>query len=91
LQTPNTVAVQKYLPNVFTNAGVEHTVVLLLVGWELLKSAAKYMCTEPRFELLAIKWLPCLDMDQAKEATPYEIGDTLWRRSLTMLTTGKTL
>ncbi|KAH9504288.1 hypothetical protein Btru_064554 [Bulinus truncatus] len=37
-------------------------------------------------ELLAIKWTPSLSLIQAKELTPYEVGDIRWRKSLNFLT-----
>ena len=39
-------------------------------------------------ELLGMKWLPCLTASQAKEITPYEAGDRLWKDSLHTLTNG---
>ena len=40
------------------------------------------------FELLGIKWLPSLSVYHAKELTPHEVGDPLWRRSIQALTSG---
>ncbi|OXB60064.1 hypothetical protein ASZ78_000967, partial [Callipepla squamata] len=37
------------------------------------------------FELLGLKWLPRLTRCQAKEITPFEVGDTFWQRSLDTL------
>lgn len=37
------------------------------------------------FELLGLKWLPHLAPCQAREITPFEAGDTSWRRSLEIL------
>eukprot|EP00079_Xenopus_tropicalis_P008916 XP_002932503.2 PREDICTED: uncharacterized protein C16orf71 homolog [Xenopus tropicalis] len=34
------------------------------------------------FELLGLKWLPSLSRLQAKEITPYEVGDHPWKRSI---------
>ncbi|OCT64336.1 dynein axonemal-associated protein 1 [Xenopus laevis] len=34
------------------------------------------------FELLGLKWLPSLSRLQAKEITPYEVGDRPWQRSI---------
>ncbi|XP_055867337.1 dynein axonemal assembly factor 8-like isoform X2 [Biomphalaria glabrata] len=39
-----------------------------------------------RTELLAMKWMPALSTYQAKELTPYEVGDIRWRQSLNVLT-----
>jgi hypothetical protein len=41
------------------------------------------------FEILGIKWLPSLSNNQAKELTPYEIGDKHWKASIHTLTSGK--
>ncbi|KAF7659044.1 hypothetical protein LDENG_00004240 [Lucifuga dentata] len=38
------------------------------------------------FELLALKWLPALTRPQAKELSPYEVGEPLWCGSLDSLT-----
>lgn len=37
------------------------------------------------FELLGLKWLPQLTRRQAREVTPFEVGDASWRRSLDTL------
>lgn len=37
------------------------------------------------FELVGLKWLPYLTRCQAKEITPFEVGDTSWQRSLDRL------
>ncbi|XP_053131635.1 dynein axonemal assembly factor 8-like isoform X2 [Hemicordylus capensis] len=47
--------------------------------------------SEPRFELLALKWLPCLTRVQAKEITPFEVGDKSWQTSLEVLMSGPAL
>ena len=39
-------------------------------------------------ELLGLKWLPYLTPTQAKEVTPWEVGDRQWRESLHTLSTG---
>lgn len=39
-------------------------------------------------ELLGVKWLPSLSLSQAKEITPCEVGDKLWKESLHKLTNG---
>ncbi|KAM6424570.1 dynein axonemal assembly factor 8 isoform 2-T2 [Liasis olivaceus] len=38
------------------------------------------------FELLALKWLPHLTWVQAKEITPFEVGDKAWQESIHVLT-----
>ncbi|XP_063790850.1 dynein axonemal assembly factor 8-like isoform X3 [Pseudophryne corroboree] len=38
------------------------------------------------FEVLGVKWLPCLSRLQAKEITPYEVGDRPWQASVDQLT-----
>ena len=40
------------------------------------------------FELLAIKWLPSLSAQHAKQLTPHEVGDKQWKSSIHMLTSG---
>lgn len=39
-------------------------------------------------ELLGMKWMPNLTLSQAKEITPCEVGDKLWKESLHKLTNG---
>ena len=39
-------------------------------------------------ELLGMKWLPNLSMSQAKEITPCEVGNKLWKESLHTLSHG---
>lgn len=43
------------------------------------------------FELLGIKLVTSMTLHQAKEFTPYEIGDKLWQSSLKPLTSGPAL
>ena len=43
-----------------------------------------------RPELLGLKWTPGLTMHQAKELSPYEVGDRRWRASVKQLASGKT-
>nr|XP_025036287.1 uncharacterized protein C16orf71 homolog isoform X2 [Pelodiscus sinensis] len=80
---------------------MEQVVILTLVGKEALKSAGHLLChilrpgcqkqppnsegLDPGFELLSLKWLPRLTRSQAKEVSPFEVGDTCWQRSLNML------
>ena len=40
-------------------------------------------------ELLGMKWLPSLTTSQAKEVTPYEVGDKSWKQSLHTFMNGK--
>ena len=40
-------------------------------------------------ELLGLKWLPSLSRSQAREVTPYEVGDRPWKQSIHTLTSGK--
>ncbi|XP_060117009.1 dynein axonemal assembly factor 8-like [Heteronotia binoei] len=40
---------------------------------------------DQRFELLALKWLPCLTRTQTKETTPFEVGDKHWHTSINAL------
>ncbi|XP_066496915.1 dynein axonemal assembly factor 8 [Tiliqua scincoides] len=46
---------------------------------------------DPRFELLALKWLPHLTRIQAKEVTPFEVGDKSWQASIATLMSGPAL
>ncbi|XP_042710061.2 dynein axonemal assembly factor 8 isoform X2 [Chrysemys picta bellii] len=80
---------------------MEQVVILTLVGNEAMKSAGHLLCQilhpgfqkqaqnpeglDPGFELLSLKWLPHLTRSQAKEVTPFEVGDTSWQRSINML------
>ncbi|KAM8960394.1 dynein axonemal assembly factor 8-like [Pelodytes ibericus] len=45
----------------------------------------------PKFELLGLKWMPGLSRLQAKEITPYEVGDGPWQRSVEQLTSNPAL
>ena len=42
--------------------------------------------TAGTLRLVALKWMPRLESAQAKEATPFEIGDAHWRSSIESLT-----
>uniref|UniRef100_A0A452H2F3 Dynein axonemal assembly factor 8 n=1 Tax=Gopherus agassizii TaxID=38772 RepID=A0A452H2F3_9SAUR len=80
---------------------MEQVVILTLIGKEAMKSAGHLLCQilhpgfqkqaqnpeglDPGFELLSLKWLPQLTRSQAKEVTPFEVGDTSWQRSINML------
>uniref|UniRef100_A0ACB8FKL9 Uncharacterized protein n=1 Tax=Sphaerodactylus townsendi TaxID=933632 RepID=A0ACB8FKL9_9SAUR len=46
---------------------------------------------DQEFELLALKWLPCLTRTQAKETTPFEVGDKLWHPSINTLVSSPAL
>ncbi|XP_018416646.1 PREDICTED: uncharacterized protein LOC108790793 [Nanorana parkeri] len=43
-------------------------------------------CGFEGFEVLGLKWLPRLSRLQAKEITPYELGDRKWQSSIEQLT-----
>ncbi|KAM6249800.1 dynein axonemal assembly factor 8 [Porphyrio hochstetteri] len=78
---------------------MEQVVMLTLVGWDTMKSAGEILCQillpgdsnqsaegpDLGFELLGLKWLPHLTQRQAKEITPFEVGETSWQRSLDTL------
>ncbi|XP_068554859.1 dynein axonemal assembly factor 8 isoform X7 [Anas acuta] len=80
---------------------MEQVVMLTLIGVDALKSAGELLCQillpgssnqsqnaegpDSGFELLGLKWLPYLTRCQAKEITPFEVGDTSWQRSLDRL------
>ncbi|XP_072734083.1 dynein axonemal assembly factor 8 isoform X2 [Ciconia boyciana] len=80
---------------------MEQVVMLTLVGVDAMKSAGELLhqiilpghnnqfesAEEPDsgFELLGLKWLPRLTRCQAREITPFEVGDTSWQRSLDTL------
>ncbi|XP_019363117.1 PREDICTED: uncharacterized protein C16orf71 homolog isoform X1 [Gavialis gangeticus] len=86
---------------------MEQVVILTLSGNEAIKNAGdllrQILCPcnkksrekpdglEPGFELLGLKWLPCLTRSQAKEVTPFEVGDTSWQRSIDKLTSSPAL
>ncbi|XP_075021950.1 dynein axonemal assembly factor 8 [Calonectris borealis] len=80
---------------------MEQVVMLTLVGADAMKNAGELLhqvllpghnnqpqsAEEPDlgFELLGLKWLPHLTRCQAREITPFEVGDTSWQRSLDIL------
>ncbi|KAM6197249.1 dynein axonemal assembly factor 8 isoform 1-T1 [Sarcoramphus papa] len=80
---------------------MEQVVMLTVVGMDAMKSAGELLhqillpgrnnhsrsAEEPDlgFELLGLKWLPHLTRCQAREITPFEVGDTSWQRSLDTL------
>ena len=41
------------------------------------------------FEVLGLKWLPSLNSQQARQLTPFEVGDKDWKSSVHALTSGK--
>ncbi|XP_078519163.1 dynein axonemal assembly factor 8 isoform X2 [Lissotriton helveticus] len=43
------------------------------------------------FELLGLKWLPSLSRSQAKEITPFEVGDKPWQQSIDQLVSSPAL
>ncbi|XP_069502974.1 dynein axonemal assembly factor 8 [Ambystoma mexicanum] len=43
------------------------------------------------FELLGLKWLPSLSRSQAKEVTPFEVGDRPWQQSIDELVSSPAL
>ncbi|KAM9016116.1 dynein axonemal assembly factor 8 [Ara ararauna] len=77
---------------------MEQVVMLAVVGTDAMKSAGELLHQillpgpnsqsqspeEPGlgFELLGLKWLSHLTQRQAKEVTPFEVGDTSWQSSL---------
>ncbi|XP_055565593.1 dynein axonemal assembly factor 8 isoform X1 [Falco cherrug] len=80
---------------------MEQVVMLTVVGMDTMKSAGDLLhqillpecnneslsAEEPEsgFELIGLKWLPHLTRCQAKEITPFEVGDICWQRSLDTL------
>ncbi|XP_074696955.1 dynein axonemal assembly factor 8 isoform X2 [Strix aluco] len=80
---------------------MEQVVMLTVVGMDTMKSAGELLHQillpgsnnqswsaegpDLGFELLGLKWLPHLTRHQAREITPFEVGDTSWRRSLDIL------
>ncbi|KAM4697735.1 dynein axonemal assembly factor 8-like [Rhinophrynus dorsalis] len=79
----------------------EHVVVLTMSGSCTLRRAGYFLRQILRpplktqnsnsgsrhqgFEVLGLKWLPVLSRLQAKEITPYEVGDRSWRESVDQL------
>ncbi|XP_052805856.1 dynein axonemal assembly factor 8-like isoform X2 [Mya arenaria] len=86
------------VPQLYTNPELEQVTALLLLGHTILKSSGLLLgrllgmvpySRQPAslpfpdgLELLGMKWLAGLSTSQAKEVTPYEVGDKLWRNSL---------
>nr|DBA19356.1 TPA: hypothetical protein GDO54_015207 [Pyxicephalus adspersus] len=85
----------------------EQVVILTLSGWQTLQSAGHLLrqilrprtnkqevvsgCGFEGFEVLGLKWLPRLSRLQAKEITPYEVGDRHWQSNIEQLTTNPAL
>ncbi|XP_071958654.1 dynein axonemal assembly factor 8-like [Antedon mediterranea] len=75
----------------YTNPELEQIVVVTLVGVEAMKLTGAYVdkilgFSTTGIELLGMKWLPSLTSAQAKEMTPFEVGDRHWHSSLQTLT-----
>ncbi|KAJ6657589.1 hypothetical protein lerEdw1_002304, partial [Lerista edwardsae] len=64
---------------------------ILALGSQKQAQAAVPEEFDPRFELLALKWLPHLTRIQAKEITPFEVGDKPWQASIATLMAGPAL
>ncbi|XP_072125360.1 dynein axonemal assembly factor 8 isoform X1 [Mobula birostris] len=88
-----------YKHSVVPNPELEQVVVLTLTGHSAVKTAGSCLRNLLRpvskkigdskgnggFELLGLKWLPRLSRSQAKELTPYEVGDRHWQESIDCL------
>ncbi|XP_033096737.1 uncharacterized protein LOC117101002 isoform X3 [Anneissia japonica] len=75
----------------YTNPEMEQVVAVTFVGVEAIKLIGGYLDKMLGFsttgvELLGFKWLPLLTSAQAKEITPFEVGDRHWHSSLKFLT-----
>nr|XP_009672200.1 PREDICTED: uncharacterized protein C16orf71 homolog [Struthio camelus australis] len=80
---------------------MEQVVMLTLTGMDAMKSAGELLHQillpggnkQPQnaegpdsgFELLGLKWFPQLTRSQAREITPFEVGDVSWQRSIDTL------
>ncbi|XP_039205834.1 uncharacterized protein C16orf71 homolog isoform X2 [Crotalus tigris] len=85
-----------------TDPDLEQVVLLSFTGQDALKSAgdllhqiltsgsgqqeAPSLGEDSAFELLGLKWLPHLTRIQAKELSPFEVGDKSWQESVKLLT-----
>ncbi|CAH2307561.1 Polycomb group ASXL1 [Pelobates cultripes] len=85
----------------------EQVVLLAMSGTQILKRAGHLLrqilrpCLKMQksipeskfhqFEVLGLKWLPRLSRLQAKEITPYEVGDRPWQKSVEQLTSNPAL
>ncbi|XP_060589717.1 dynein axonemal assembly factor 8-like [Ruditapes philippinarum] len=91
------------IPKLYTNPELEQITVLMLLGHDILKTSGLYigkllgmlpysrhqqpLLFNDGLELLGMKWVPRLTVSQAKEVTPCEVGDRLWKDSLHTLAT----
>ncbi|XP_002738289.2 dynein axonemal assembly factor 8-like [Saccoglossus kowalevskii] len=82
----------------YSNAELEQIVVITLTGVQVMTDIGNTLRrilsvtdkgstadTADWFELLGIKWLPSLSTVQAKEITPFEVGDKQWHPSIKTL------
>ncbi|KAK7479411.1 hypothetical protein BaRGS_00029328 [Batillaria attramentaria] len=82
-------------PSQYSDREREQVVVVILLGRELSRDWGRFLTklqgfsTDPLrftdFELLGLKWLPHMTPLQAREVTPYEIGDKDWKMSVQFL------
>lgn len=86
------------VPKLYTNPEMEQIVILILLGHEIQKNSGMFVGKllgmipfgklttvvplKEGFELLGMKWLPGLTTSQAKEVTPCEVGDRLWKDNI---------
>ncbi|XP_073670135.1 dynein axonemal assembly factor 8 [Paramisgurnus dabryanus] len=65
----------------------EQVVFLTLMGPNILEKEIDLLHKTGKegFELLALKWLPSLSLQQAQELSPFEIGDREWQSSVPSL------
>ncbi|XP_059834817.1 dynein axonemal assembly factor 8 [Hypanus sabinus] len=94
-----------YKYSIVSNPELEQVVVLTLTGRSAVKTAGSCLRNLLRpvsnkigdskengsFELLGLKWLPHLSRNQAKELTPYEVGDRHWQESIDCLVSSPAL
>ncbi|ESO90664.1 hypothetical protein LOTGIDRAFT_233665 [Lottia gigantea] len=89
-------------PALYTNPELEQIVIVVLHGFNIQKSSGLFIGQllnvipysrtpvisplSQGAELLGLKWLPVLSTSQAKEVTPIEVGDKLWKESIHRLT-----
>ncbi|KAL8175132.1 UNVERIFIED_CONTAM: hypothetical protein K2H54_014125 [Gekko kuhli] len=64
---------------------------ILALGYMKEAQAPVSNSHDQRFELLALKWLPRLTRTQAKETTPFEVGEKHWHTSVDALMSGPAL
>nr|KAG5693907.1 hypothetical protein BaRGS_014348 [Batillaria attramentaria] len=82
-------------PSQYSDREREQVVVVILLGRELSRDWGRFLTklqgfsTDPLrftdFELLGLKWLPHMTPLQAREVTPYEIGDKDWKMCVQFL------